>query len=176
MKALTFACVVLAAFLAGAGCMSERYAQYHRERVPAQDSVAQMTTQDVIDMSNAGVGNDVVIDMIHKSGSVFRLGPQDVVALADSGVSSQVIRAMIKTEQAPQYSEATGGGYWYDPDWYWYGGYPWSYPWYFGLSAGYYAPLYVHRYYGPHYSFSSPRGFPGGSRGFGRMRSSGRHR
>ncbi len=175
MKTLTFACVVLAAFLTGAGCMSERYAQYPRERVPAQDSVAQMSTQDVIDMSNAGAGDDVIIDMIHKTGAVFQLSPQDVVALADSGVSSRVIRAMIKSEQAPRYTEGAAV-YGYDPYWYWYPAYPFYYPWYFGLSVGYYTPLYLHRYAVPHFSYSTPRGFIGRSHGFGGMRSIGRRR
>ncbi len=177
MKTLTFAGIILAAFLTGAGCMTERYAQYPREQVPAQDSAALMTPQDVIDMSNAGAGDDVIIDMIHKTGSVFQLSPQDVVALADSGVSSRVIRAMIKSDQAPRYSQGTPT-YSYDPYWYWYGGYPYPYPWYFGLSVGYYAPFYYH-YHGfsvPRYVFSSPRGFVGRGRGFGGMRSVGRRR
>jgi len=124
MKPIAFAVVVLACCLAWAGCMSGRYTQYPGERAPGPDSLALMTKQDVISMSKAGAGDDVIIDMIKKSGSAFQMRARDVVELADSGVSNRVLRTMIKTTDQESSGEEAGGYYAYPP--YWYAGYPFT--------------------------------------------------
>jgi hypothetical protein len=165
MKRTTIAAIILAASLASAGCMSGRYAQYHRERSSRADTLAVMTKQDVIALSQAKVGDDVIISQMKASGSHFQLSTQDILDLVNAGVSDKVIGAMIKSDESSRYAEGSGGYYYYPP-YYWYGGYPYLYPWYpsvyFGFSAGYYRPFYgFHGFYGG-------RGF--GGRGFGGRR------
>ena len=186
MKPIAFAVVVLACCLAWAGCMSGRYTQYPGERAPGPDSLALMTKQDVISMSKAGAGDDVIIDMIKKSGSAFQMRARDVVELADSGVSNRVLRTMIKTTDQESSGEEAGGYYAYPP--YWYAGYPFYSPWYFGYSLGYYSPFYYGRgFFAPRYGSLGRRGFYGGHGSYGGsgfsgggrsggMRSGGRHR
>jgi uncharacterized membrane protein YgcG len=201
MKAVSVAVVILAGILGGAGCVTGRYTQYPGERVQGSrsrtvDSLAVMSTRDVIAMTKAGAGDDVILDLMKRSGSAFQLRARDVVELADSGVSDRVIRAMIRSGDAEEAGESGEGSlqatYWNGQ--YWYGGYPYYYPWYFGLSFGYYSPFFYSRGFGlPRYgtfahrgSFGGHRiyaghGFSGGSgfsggRGSGGMRSSGRRR
>jgi hypothetical protein len=165
MKGATIAVIVLAFSVMSAGCMSERYVQYHRYRSSRPDTLAVMTKQDVISLSQAKVGDDVIISQIKASDSHFQLTTQDILDLVNAGVSDKVIDAMIKTGGTPEKVESSGGYYYYPP-YYWYAGYPYWYPWYspvyLGLSFGYYRP-----FYGSH-AFHGGRGF--GGRGFGGRR------
>jgi hypothetical protein len=163
MKRAAIAVIVLAFSLASAGCVSERYAQHHRYR-SRPDTLAVMTKQDVIALSQAKVSDDVIISQIKASDSHFDLTTQDILDLTNAGVSDKVISAMIKTGETSEKAEGSGGYYY--PPYYWYGGYPYFYPWYspfyLGFSVGYYHPFYGYRgFYGVH-------GF--GGRGFGGRR------
>jgi hypothetical protein len=165
MKQAALAVIVLAFSLVTAGCMSERYAQHHRYRSSRSDTLAVMTKQDVISLSQAKVGDDVIISQIRASDSHFELTTQDILDLVNAGVSDKVIDAMIKTGETSGNAEGSRGYYYYPP-YYWYGGYPYLYPWYspfyLGFSVGHYHPFYSHRgFYGGH-------GF--GGRGFGGRR------
>lgn len=166
MKRAAIAVIVLAFSLASAGCVSERYAQYHRYRSSRVDTLAVMTKQDVIALSQAKVSDDVIISQIKASDSHFQLSTQDILDLANAGVSDKVIGAMIKTGETSQNAEGPMGYYYYSPDYYWYGGYPYLYPWYspfyLGFSVGYYHPFYSY------HGFHGGRGF--GGRGFGGRR------
>jgi hypothetical protein len=138
-----FAVVAIAAvcILGASGCTSERYAT-HGRRSP-QDSLAMMTKEDVIALTKAGLGNDVIVKMINTTGSTFRLRTPDVITLADSGVADTVIHAMLQADGSSRKEERrTAVGY-YPPDYYWWYGYPYYDPWYW---SGYYA--WPARYYG----------------------------
>jgi hypothetical protein len=165
MSLTKVAAVVLVSALMGVGCAPEHYAQRARKAPMPEDTLALMTNKDVIALSKAGVGDDVIIDMMDVSGSDFDLRTRDVVELADSGVSDKVISAMIKTGKLSQYADGSGGYYYYPP-YYWDAGYPFWFPWYpafyMGLSFRYYSPLYGHRLYAPFYGFRGYRGYYGG--------------
>ena len=181
MKWLTVVLMLLAFSLLGVGCMSSQYARRSAEPVAGADTPALLTNQDVIALTKSQLGDDVIIELMHVSGSDFRLGPQDVITLADSGVSDKVISAMIKAGESAQYADRSGGYYYYPP-YYWYADYPfWSpwYPWYpsyyFGFSLAYGGPHYFHGGGVPHHVMSGHPGFSGrhvsgGSRSGGRRR------
>jgi hypothetical protein len=178
MKGMILAVCVLACLLVGSGCMTGGYTTTERTVLPAADSLA-LTKHDIIEMSQAKVGDDVIIKMIRTTDSYFRLRSRDVVELADSGVSDKVIEAMIRTP-VPQAEPRTG--YYYAPYYYpayWWGAYPFYYPWSFGFSVGYYAPDYHRTYVVPHHvyrkpyyrsgtPYSSGRSYGGNSHGGGR--------
>jgi hypothetical protein len=160
MKGMVLAVCVLACLLVGSGCMTGGYTSSDRAIPSEADSLA-MSKHDIIAMSRAKVGDDVIIKMLQTTGSYFRLKSRDVVELADSGVSDKVIAAMIRTSEAPEDhgSHSYYSPYYapYYPPYWWYGGYPFYYPWSFGFSVGYYAPYYHHRTYAtPYYGHSTP--------------------
>lgn len=160
MKGMIFAVCVLACLLVGSGCMTGGYTTTDRTTGTEADSLA-LSKHDIIAMSRAKVGDDVIIKMMSSTNSYFRLKSRDVVELADSGVSDKVIEAMIRTADAPaaQGSSAYYAPYStpYYPNYWWWGAYPYYYPWSFGFSVGYYyAPYYHHGYGGAHYGYGVP--------------------
>lgn len=181
MNRMTFAAIVLACSLVGAGCASERYAYRTRQHAHMADSTAIMTNHDVIALSKSRVGDNVIINLINVSPTNFQLRPQDVVMLADSGVSDTVISAMINVDNR-QASGEGGRGYAYYPPYYWYAGVPYWYPWYpwyssfyFGFGSRFYRPAYYSRWYAPYYGVHGRAGFYGG-RSFGGGRAGGGRR
>lgn len=54
-----------------------------------------MTVNDVIELSRAGVGDDVIIKQIQKKGQHFDLSTSDLLRLKGSGVTNRVIQAMV---------------------------------------------------------------------------------
>lgn len=58
---------------------------------------APVTVEDVIAMSKAGIGDEVVIAKIRSSGTVFDLSADRIIEVKEAGVSDRVIRAMIRT-------------------------------------------------------------------------------
>lgn len=157
MKSIIRAAGVLVVILTLAGCASERssyYGQQHR-RHGAVDSTALMSKADVIKMSQAKLGDGVIINMIKSTRSQFDLRSQDVVELADSGVSDSVINAMIATTN-PHEKVEHGHPYYAYPDWYWYAYDPFWDPWYgsfyFGIGP---------RFYRPYVGFYARGGFRG---------------
>ena len=172
--AVGIAALVIA--LAAGGCAPE-YSRYHyRERPPVRDSLALMSKQDVIALSKARIGDNVIIGMINNSGSMFHLRTPDVIELADSGVSDSVISAMMKTDEPGGGGEPGRGYYAAYPPYYWWGVSPWWSPWYlsgyWGYWGGYYRPFYYYRTFAPFYGGIRYRtyGVGGGSRPMGRRR------
>ncbi|MBP1647103.1 MAG: hypothetical protein H6Q30_548 [Bacteroidetes bacterium] len=167
--------VVLSCLLGLSGCMSGSDT-YNDQTQGAEPDTLALSKQDIIDMSRARLSDDVIIKMIRTTDSYFRLRSRDVVALADSGVSDKVIEAMINTSQA---TERRGVRYYHPP--YWWGPYPYYYPWSFGVSVGYYAPLYGRSYYTPYpyyrggYYYGGGH-LSGGGAGSGGSRTSGQRR
>ncbi len=72
-------------------------------------TAATLTVTDVIKMSEAGVNDDVVIQTLQSSGTVFQLSPQDIDALKHSGVSNRVVAAM-QGKPVPATSVPKAGG------------------------------------------------------------------
>jgi len=62
---------------------------------PAQASIAE-----VVKLSKAGVGDDVVLAYVKNARSVFRLRADDILQLKDAGVSMPVITAMLNHDTA----------------------------------------------------------------------------
>ena len=137
-----FAVIAIAAVLAlvASGCASERYAT-HANGSP-NDSLAVMTNHDVIALTKAGVGTNVILRMINSSGSVFRLHTPDVIALSDSGVADTVIHAMIQKGISSQKEEQAAAPGFYSPDYYWWWGNPNYDPWFWSGYYGWPAPYY----------------------------------
>ncbi|MES2344443.1 MAG: glycine zipper domain-containing protein [Chlamydiota bacterium] len=61
------------------------------------DHGQQLSTNDVKAMSKAGIKDDVIINQIHSTNSVFYLSADQIIDLKDSGVSQNVINYMIQT-------------------------------------------------------------------------------
>ena len=179
MKKLVVAVLLFAGAAIATGCGPSYYAHYHRARMAQPDSTQMLSAEDIIRMSDAGISDSVIVQMLDASGESFQLRPRDVIALSDSGVSEYVISAMMQPKSSPQgngeYTDYGGSYYpyyYYNPYWGW--GYPYYSPWYFSVrfspyyrSHGYYrsyAPLYN----GSHAAFSTNH-----SSGFGGSRSSG---
>src|SRR5437899_3308072 len=90
--------VVLMALIA-AVC-SAQYTQAGEDR---QDSLPPpMSIQDVIDLSKAKVGEDVILNQIKSTRSAFELTSKDILDLKKEGVSDRVISAMISTAESPR--------------------------------------------------------------------------
>ena len=156
MKKVVFAAIPLAVLLFLGGCATERSAYYGPRHARGVDTLALLTKADVIKMSQAKIGDAVIINMINKSGSRFNLRPDDVVELADSGVTDTVLSAMLQTTEPSGevrngreyyvYPPYWGYGYFYDPFWD-----PWYPSLYVGLGPRYYRPFYGYHAYGPRF-------------------------
>ncbi len=171
--------VVVACSFAWTGCTTERAMSYRRDMARGEnDSLAVTVKRDVVEMKRAGIGDDVIINLLHASNSFFPMYARDVVELADSGVSDSVINAMILGPQTGSWGRVSRSFAYYSPS-YWDWGYPYWYPWdpYYSLafSGGYYRPYYGYRAYAPYSHFRS-RGAMSTSHGFGRGTTGGRRR
>jgi hypothetical protein len=51
--------------------------------------------EDVLKLSQAQVGEDIIVNYVKSSGTIYSLSPADIVYLKNSGVSDRVINAMI---------------------------------------------------------------------------------
>ena len=134
-----------------------------------------LSVADVKALAAAKVGDDVVINQIRNSRTVFHLSSADIIDLHDSGVSDNVINFMINTPhlivndsnyqtgpvvaQAPPppltqtVVVAPGPGYvWIGGEWIWNGGWVWR--------AGYWTyPPYLHAVWVPGYWGRGPHGW-----------------
>jgi len=71
-------------------------------------SAETLTNQQVIQLSRAGLGDDVIIAKIRASEAGFQLTADDLIELKKSGVTSQVISAMLATTPTkPGYSPSS---------------------------------------------------------------------
>jgi hypothetical protein len=64
---------------------------------PAGAPGGQVTQQNVIDWTNRGVKDEIIIDRVERSGTVFNLNAAEESRLRDAGVSEDVVRAMKNT-------------------------------------------------------------------------------
>ena len=164
MKRALVAAIVVAGILTVGGCASSQYASQGRKSQDSRDTVALMTKNDIISLSQAGVSDSLIVAMLDDSGTYFQLSTQDVIDLKNAGVHDAVIKAMM-TPPAEETKVSDNSRYYYYYPPYWYAGYPYWDPWYypsFSVGLGFrYHPTYVHRGFGGHF----------GGHGFG-----GRHR
>jgi hypothetical protein len=167
------AAILLACSVSWFGCTTERSVSHHRDTARGKnDSLAAVVKHDVVEMKKAGIGDDVVINLLRASDSFFPMYTRDVVELADSGVSDSVINAMILGFQTRSRDRNSGPpsyyapyySYWSNP--YWYLGDPYYYT---SRPFGFYRPYYGFGSFSRHGSFSGPHGF-------GRAPMGGRHR
>lgn len=78
-----------------------RHAEELRNSPPASGYVAssKVTQQNVIDWTQRGVHDDIIIDRIERSGTQFDLRAADENRLRENRVSEDVVRAMKQTAQ-----------------------------------------------------------------------------
>ncbi|HEY7090018.1 MAG TPA: glycine zipper domain-containing protein [Tepidisphaeraceae bacterium] len=74
---------------------NDRY--YDQQQHSSVGSVAPVTKDEVISMSQRGVRDEVIIDRIERSRTIFHLTAADLTDMRDRGVSESVIRAMEDT-------------------------------------------------------------------------------
>ena len=60
------------------------------------DTGQKLSKQDIVNMTNAGFSNDVIIDQIRATKSQFSLSSQEIIDLKNEGVSQSVIDEMQK--------------------------------------------------------------------------------
>ena len=80
---------------------NQEKAEYTRtaEARTYRSEYSSVTKQDVIDWSNRGVRDDIIIDRVERSGSTFKLTAADENQLRDGGVSECVIQSMRATSR-----------------------------------------------------------------------------
>jgi hypothetical protein len=61
-----------------------------------------LTNADVIDLTAAGIGEQIIIDKINGAASAFTLETTDLIALKKAGVSDAVVQAMMHKNAPPQ--------------------------------------------------------------------------
>ena len=66
--------------------------------------------EDVLKLSRAQIGEDIIVNYVQNSGTIYNLEPKDIVYLRDQGVSEKVIGTMLnqraRVEQATAQSAA----------------------------------------------------------------------
>lgn len=60
-----------------------------------------VTIRDIIDLTKAGLGDEVLLALIEVDGGVFPVDPQTLTRLKEAGVSEQVIVALVRSGRAP---------------------------------------------------------------------------
>ena len=55
--------------------------------------------EDVLKLSRAQVSEDVILNYVHHSGTIYSLGPNDIVYLRNEGVSDRVVNTMLDQRQ-----------------------------------------------------------------------------
>ena len=174
MKISVGAVIILASVLLLAGCVPTQHASRVRHMPVAADTAGQMTKQDVISLTQAGLSDSLIVSMMDASRSYFQLTTQDVLDLKSAGVREPVIKAMLAAP--PEESENAGSDdvrYRVVPPYWYMGYYPYWDPWnssMYRYGYSYYRPVYVRHSFPVHYG-----GF-GGGRGYGGYHGGGRRR
>jgi hypothetical protein len=94
-----------------AGGLIGKHEDRAEERAQAAWAARQMSLNNVVEMAQSQVSDDIIINQICSTGSVFQLASQDVIYLRQQGVSERVIAAM----QAPRGRVLIGGRYVHAP-------------------------------------------------------------
>jgi surface antigen len=84
------------------GAAADENDRRNAERIAAlQARGPALSIHDVVHMAQSGVSEDVIINQIRNSSSVFHLTPTDIANLHQQGVSDRVILAMQETCRQP---------------------------------------------------------------------------
>ena len=74
-------------------------AHHHATPAPAATDTAPVKlpygVEDVLKLTRAQVSEDVTLNFIHNSGTIYNLSPNDIVYLRNQGVSDRVINTML---------------------------------------------------------------------------------
>src|SRR5262249_12869800 len=66
--------------------------------------------EDVLKLSRAQIGEEIILNYVQNSGTIYNLAPKDIVYLRDQGVSDKVVNAMLdqrrRVEGAAQFAAA----------------------------------------------------------------------
>ncbi|MCE5252405.1 hypothetical protein LLG96_19565 [bacterium] len=112
-----------------------------------------VTLEEIVKMSQAGVGKDVIISQIGATHSRFRLTSDEIVKLTEAGVNEEIIETMIETGARPEpygWEYSTGPFDNWVNNWDYYGyGYLHPYDYYYPYYSSYY-------YYSPYVMYRSP--------------------
>jgi hypothetical protein len=65
-----------------------------------------LTNSSILKLVQAGMGEDIIVNMVNTQPSNFSLGPDDLVALKKGGVSDKVINAMVMKNSNPALAAA----------------------------------------------------------------------
>jgi hypothetical protein len=74
----------------------------------AQAAAQSVTNYDILQMSHAGISDDVIISTMHQRGARIDLSPQGLIALKQQGVSDRVVVAAQQMAAAPGYYPPAG--------------------------------------------------------------------
>lgn len=69
-----------------------------------------LTNESVVKLAKAGLGEDLIVQMIHSQPGRYNTTPDDILVLKKQGVSDKIIQAMLKRSMAGT-SSTTGAGY-----------------------------------------------------------------
>ncbi len=136
------------------------------------------SVDDIISMTKAGIGSDVIKSHIEVTYSRFQLSPGEIIRLKKEGVADDVLKAMINSEKVPSTSQQFD---WENPIWgfipydnrFSYNNYPTGYylspydypyivfrqPGLLGKFYNYY-PLDIYPQYGPYDRYMLPYPYP----------------
>jgi hypothetical protein len=70
-------------------------------------STSKMTVADVVKLSKAGAGDDLILQQLSKRGGQFNLSTEDIVQLKKAGVSDRVVGMMVDPSGPPQMQAPT---------------------------------------------------------------------
>ncbi len=76
-------------------------AQVHAPSARQTEATA-LTNLDVIKLKEAGLSDQLIVQKVKVSQTIFQLDPTDIIGLKKAGISEGVISAMLSTEPAPQ--------------------------------------------------------------------------
>ncbi len=65
--------------------------------MPITAAAQTLTIRDLVALTQAGLGDEVLVALIEADGAVFRLGPLDVIELKKQGLSDPLLIKMIQT-------------------------------------------------------------------------------
>jgi hypothetical protein len=74
---------------------------------PSAAAASNVTADDLVKLSAAGLNDDVLVALIESDGAVFKLSADDILTLRQRGLSQPVILAMLRTATRPAPGTAT---------------------------------------------------------------------
>lgn len=59
---------------------------------------------DILKLSRAQIGEEIIVNYIHNSGTIYNLAPNDIVYLRDQGVSDKVVNTMLEQRKRAEFA------------------------------------------------------------------------